>query len=172
MTVPHLPVGSFVRFWPNAEHVGEGRLTRTTSQVEDVCGEPFVSIDCVSGMVPLRHLEVVSTWSGDPHSTCGPHEPADVLTWCRGCHMGCSPTHPCLGCEVVELRDRVAELEHKTARYRLGWQSASRGRAERRDLLRKAAQELKRYDLYAKLTAKLLELGEGHYPDDYGEEGA
>src|SRR5690606_8396140 len=68
-----------------------------------------------------------------------------------------------LGAEVGRVMDNASL--YRAERYRLAWQSARRDRAELRELLRQAGRALKEYDLYAKLTAKLLELGEGHYPD-------
>lgn len=50
-------------------------------------------------------------FEGHAGRECGEHRTTGHRAWCHGCTEWCYPDAPCKGCELLQLRTRVAELE-------------------------------------------------------------
>jgi hypothetical protein len=52
-----------------------------------------------------------ANFEGHAGRECGEHRTTGARAWCHGCAEWCYPDAPCKGCELPQLRARVAELE-------------------------------------------------------------
>jgi hypothetical protein len=57
-------------------------------------------------------------FTGHPGRECGEHRTTGQRAWCHSCTEWCYPDGPCKGCEMPQLRARVAELEAENKRLR------------------------------------------------------
>lgn len=56
-TVPGVPVGTLVRYWPGARN-GPGRVSHTRTPAWLIGGTPCVSVDGYAGAIALNHVEI------------------------------------------------------------------------------------------------------------------
>jgi hypothetical protein len=49
-------------------------------------------------------------FEGHPGRECGEHRTLGGRAWCHSCSEYCYPDGPCRGCELPQLRDRLARL--------------------------------------------------------------
>lgn len=62
--------------------------------------------------------EDVAGFAGHDGRQCGEHRPTGQRAWCFGCTEWCYPDRPCAGCELPQLRARLANARPTRTYYR------------------------------------------------------
>jgi hypothetical protein len=56
-------------------------------------------------------MMTIGNFDGHPDKECGEHRTTGARAWCHGCSEWCYPDGPCRGCELPQLRNRLAKIE-------------------------------------------------------------